>query len=679
MQHDIFISHHKDSSLGFVEQLAKWFEQGDNIYCWYAPRNLDSNGAGKDYDDEIVEAIQRSKCIVVVLNDMALQSKWVKREVTQAEKQGKMIFPVVISELTVNNGLLMRLEEKHLISVYPDPQCKYPLLLKNVKQLLGQDTSSIVIKNSAVDEPQQKIQSSFKFDIDFDEGLALLEVNESRDAFYAFLRSAENGNKQAEEHLYQLMYENSKDVNFVHEDTWDHIEELSDSGFVFADMLMHYRYYAMGTQHDIAMKYLKRCISKEIFGHAFLQLGICYGWGLGVQLNNALALHYYKKALGMGCVDACRYIGQLYTFGGDKVKRDYEKAEEYIRKGIELGSRKCYEKLFWLLIDKKDFVAAKKLAEQMISQNDKDGYLLMGEYFRCFENDGFEACKWYQKAVRYGNKTAWASLALLKRYNDNENSEAYKLAEKGCLENDSFSHYVLGWFYEEDENYEKAWGYYYKQVVKFGVGAQNLGRLYLEKKYLPNNFSLENLKIELRRSQDVDSVKCLLRIILMDNEKQEVLSFEQLKDVPEASDYLRLGANLGDEELSFIYGKILIESEGKIFNSYSGIDFIESAAMKAHVEAIRYVLKFYEKNQDKEKKESLSSIVIENKLQIVGCEEIIAMHYTGSDWLAYLEWLFCIIEKDNPKGLAIATLVSKTLATILISICLKIRKIYHSG
>ncbi len=639
MQHDIFISHHKDSSIEFVSQLAEWFEKGDNINCWYAPRNLDSNGAGKDYDDEIVEAIQKSKCIVVVLNDMALQSKWVKREVAQAEKQGKMIFPIVISELTINNGLLMRLEDKHLISAYPNPKDKYPLLLKNVKQLLGHDTSSIVIKESAIQDSQQKTHSSFKYDIDFDEGMALIEVDEPKDAFYAFLRSAENGNKDAEKHLYQIMYENNKDVNFVNDDTWAHIEELSDEGLAFADMLMHYRYYGMGTQSDIAMKYLKRCMSKEIFGHAFLQLGICYGWGLGVQINNALALHYYKKALDLGCVDACRYIGQLYTYGGYKIKKDYEKAEEYIRKGIKLGSKSCYEKLFWLLVDKKELDAAKKIAETMISQNNKDGYRLMGEYFRVYENDSKEASQWYQKAIKLGEKKAWGCLALIKRYEDFDTAEAYKLAENGFIENESFSYFVLGWFYEDDENYQKAWECYYKQIVKFGIGADNLGRLYLEKGYIPDNFSVENLKIELRKSQDVEAIKYLLRILIKENTQQDTLTFELLRDIPETYDYLCLGANLGDEELSFMYGKILIESEGKIFNSYSGIEFVEYAAMKSHSDAMKYALTFYNKINDADKLEALSVFAVEQNVNIKGNEDIVAKNYNGDKYEMFLEWM----------------------------------------
>ena len=290
MSHHLFLSH-ESSSLPFVEKLAEMFE-GNGVRCWYAPRDLDQSGAGKEYDDEIVDAIRMAAAIVVVLNDDALKSIWVKREVSQAEKQGKMIYPFVIDELTVNNGLLMRLEDKHLIQSYPDRESKFPLLLKNVKQLLGQDVSSIAIHHAEKEE-----QSVLKtdFDFDYDEGMAFLEAGEEREAFLSFLQSAENGSEKSREQMYKILTGN-KDTSFLDENTWEHIEELSDAGEAFADLLMHYKYYQMGTQNDIAVKYLKKAMDRQVSPYVFLQMGICHGWGLGVKASDVLQEHYLKKA-----------------------------------------------------------------------------------------------------------------------------------------------------------------------------------------------------------------------------------------------------------------------------------------------------------------------------------------------------------------------------------------------
>ena len=135
MKREVFISYNS-TSFPLVEKLAELLEQHD-IYCWYAPRNLNKDGLGLEFDDEIVRAIAEVKAVVVLLTDFALESKWVKREVAQAEKQGKKIVPVVLDELTINNGLAMRLEQMHMLKVYPEPEKSFSLLMDSLQHLLG--------------------------------------------------------------------------------------------------------------------------------------------------------------------------------------------------------------------------------------------------------------------------------------------------------------------------------------------------------------------------------------------------------------------------------------------------------------------------------------------------------------------------------------------------------------
>ena len=77
MRNDVFISY-KSESIEIVKALAHALES-NGIRCWYAPRDLDRSGAGKDYDDEIVEAIKDSSALVCLITDDALLSTWVKR------------------------------------------------------------------------------------------------------------------------------------------------------------------------------------------------------------------------------------------------------------------------------------------------------------------------------------------------------------------------------------------------------------------------------------------------------------------------------------------------------------------------------------------------------------------------------------------------------------------------
>lgn len=605
MGHNLFISH-EESSLPFVEKMAEMFEKND-VICWFAPRDLDQSSAGKEYDDELVEAIREAEAVVVVLNDLALQSIWVKREVSQAEKQGKMIYPFVVSELTINNGLLMRLEDKHLITAYPDPESKFPIILKNVKHLLEH-----VFSSKAMDELEEKsayrqVELKNAFDFDYDEGMAFLEVDEERDAFLAFLRSAENGSEKAKEQLFKIMSRSSKDESFLDEKIWEHIEELSDSGKAFADLLMHYKYYWMGTQNDIALKYLKRALNKQVSPYALLQMGICYRWGLGVNTSDVLAMLYFNKAYEAGCDDASSFIGQSYMYGGEKTKKNLQKAEDFLKKGAEKGVARCFSILFQLYCDKKEFGKALDVLQYMIENNIKGGYTLMGNYYDYIapekEKDGLKAEDWYKQAIRHNEKDAYGHLAL-RYWNNFEYDEAYRMAQRGCLESSSLSFSFLGYFYEQDakdNDYSKAWDCYYQRVLRFGLDAIPLANLYINYSYLPKEYSLEELKQLLiidAKLQRYESIECLLRIILIEQGKKPVLDYDTFCDMPDTYEYIKMGAELADaevhnSELMYIYGRLQIEKSGKLHNPYQGVEMITLASKKGNTRATDYAFEHY--------------------------------------------------------------------------------------
>ena len=191
MKYDIFISY-KSQYISIVKAVCHTLEE-EGIRCWYAPRDLDSKGAGRDYDDEIVEAINASRALVVILSNEALESEWVKNEITQAQHKKKFIIPYVVNELSVENGLRMRLQNKHWIDAYPNPERKFALLLNNVKLVLNQ---SLAEDDS---DPLFDIQeeNDFENDFDYEEGEVLYKEKEYNDAIIAFLSSAERGNPKA--------------------------------------------------------------------------------------------------------------------------------------------------------------------------------------------------------------------------------------------------------------------------------------------------------------------------------------------------------------------------------------------------------------------------------------------------------------------------------------------------
>lgn len=637
-KYDVFISHSSEASLTFVEKLAEWFEK-EGVTCWYAPRNLDNTGAGKDYDDEIVCAIQDSHCMVVVLNDSALKAKWVKNEVAYAEDRHKMIFPFAVMELSVDNGLLLRLKTRHIIAAYPEPEKKFPLLLKNVKQTLGQDVSGITIIE---EKSTSQWKPKHEFDIDYEEGNAFLEANQEEDAFLAFFKSAKKGNEKAKEKLVEIARNNSKDALFLDDHTWEQIEELSDQGEGYADLLMHFKYYSKGTQNEVAFAYLLRSIEKYESPIAYLQMGICYGWGLGVQISDVLSKRYFEIAGEKGCGTACSYLGQLYMYGGERIEKDLAKAKEYLQKGVAMKDARSFQTLSNFYTQIKEDEKVRELAQQMIDKGVKGGYSLMGDYY--YDNDKKQqAEEWFQQATKHKEARAWGRLALI-YWNKNENEKAYRFAQNGLRQNDSFSFFMLGYMCEQDGDITKAWEYYHQVYLRFGTCAENIGRLYLEENYLPDNYKPSDLKRELEleaRHSDAESSRCMIKLILREQGGHgDEVSYERIKDIPESYEYVLLGAKAGDEELMFIYGRLLIESEGEMYNPFVGIDYVESAAGKNNMEAAEYAFKYYLNNPDPKKLSQMSQYMVDCNSYVGKNTRIVIDNYFGERNGSFVKWLY---------------------------------------
>ena len=94
MEHyDIFISYSrrdKDKVYTFVEEMEKHIGQK----CWM---DLDCIQSGEQFEDIIINALDKCQIVLFMLSDNSLESKWTKREVYYAEDEGKRIVPILVS------------------------------------------------------------------------------------------------------------------------------------------------------------------------------------------------------------------------------------------------------------------------------------------------------------------------------------------------------------------------------------------------------------------------------------------------------------------------------------------------------------------------------------------------------------------------------------------------------
>src|SRR5215212_6130410 len=97
---DIFVSYASPDRdvafriVGFLE------EQG--ITCWVAPRDVPP---GVEYGQAIIDGIEQSRALVLILSDQSNDSMFVKKEVERAVSKTKPVLPVRIREVTPSGSL----------------------------------------------------------------------------------------------------------------------------------------------------------------------------------------------------------------------------------------------------------------------------------------------------------------------------------------------------------------------------------------------------------------------------------------------------------------------------------------------------------------------------------------------------------------------------------------------
>lgn len=97
---DAFISHagpDKKKALAICSDLESM-----GLRCWIAPRNV---MAGADFSQAIIEGVEGSKCLILLLSENTETSEYVVNEVERAKSYGKQIFTIRMSEVEIPKNL----------------------------------------------------------------------------------------------------------------------------------------------------------------------------------------------------------------------------------------------------------------------------------------------------------------------------------------------------------------------------------------------------------------------------------------------------------------------------------------------------------------------------------------------------------------------------------------------
>ena len=97
-----------------AEEICAYLE-ARGLRCWIAPRDV---RAGREYADEIIDAIERAPVLVLVLSAAANQSKFVRREVERAVTKGDPVIPVRIENVMPSTALELFVSATHWIDAW---------------------------------------------------------------------------------------------------------------------------------------------------------------------------------------------------------------------------------------------------------------------------------------------------------------------------------------------------------------------------------------------------------------------------------------------------------------------------------------------------------------------------------------------------------------------------------
>jgi hypothetical protein len=106
----LFVSHISEDRRAALEIVDELERRG--VPCWIAPRDV---RPGKPFDDEIAEAIEASRAMLLIFSDRCNEHEYIRREITVAGESRKVIIPFRIEDAQPRRGLRVRLSDLHWI------------------------------------------------------------------------------------------------------------------------------------------------------------------------------------------------------------------------------------------------------------------------------------------------------------------------------------------------------------------------------------------------------------------------------------------------------------------------------------------------------------------------------------------------------------------------------------
>lgn len=152
---DLFICHVTEDRSVAHDLVIELERRG--LRCWFAPRDI---GGGQAYDDAIADALDDCRAMLLVFSDRCNESEYIRREVTVAGENGKVVIPLRIEDAKPRKGLKVRLVDLHWIDAFVERDKALDQLVTTIGGLPTGDTSAESRPTSANDRPTEGVHST---------------------------------------------------------------------------------------------------------------------------------------------------------------------------------------------------------------------------------------------------------------------------------------------------------------------------------------------------------------------------------------------------------------------------------------------------------------------------------------------------------------------------------------
>jgi hypothetical protein len=109
----LFVSHVTEDRAAASQIVEELERRG--VRCWIAPRNV---SPGKPFDDDIADAIESCRAMLLIFSSQCNESEYIRREITVAGNSNKLILPFRIENVEPKRGLSVRLANLHWIDAF---------------------------------------------------------------------------------------------------------------------------------------------------------------------------------------------------------------------------------------------------------------------------------------------------------------------------------------------------------------------------------------------------------------------------------------------------------------------------------------------------------------------------------------------------------------------------------